>query len=60
MSEAPVERNSVKVVQTFEKVRTEEERKEASMKAMFEMALEQSSGPLAQDLKEGVAEDEWD
>jgi hypothetical protein len=32
-----------------------EERKQASMKCMVELAIEQSTGPLAQDLKEGIS-----
>ncbi|KAI8900517.1 hypothetical protein BC833DRAFT_581603 [Globomyces pollinis-pini] len=53
----------VKVKSNFvpsEVVWSESERKEASMKQMFESAQEAASGPLEQDLLEGVEEDEWD
>jgi hypothetical protein len=49
----------VKKVITFEEVISEQERKEQSLKNMFEMATSVSDGPLKQDLMEGVAEDEW-
>lgn len=37
----------------------ESESKKLSMKAMFEMAQEQSKGPLIQDMQQGVNDDEW-
>ena len=49
-----------KTLPSFVEVQSEAERKKASMKAMFEQALEQSSGPMEQDLQEGVDESEWD
>jgi coronin-7 len=49
-----------KVMPTFEQVISEEERKDASLKAMFQTAAKESEGPLKQDLMEGVADDEWD
>ena len=60
VSESINEKTEKAAVPTFEKVKTEAEMKDASMKAMFQMALQQSDGPLAQDLQEGVADDEWD
>jgi hypothetical protein len=48
-----------KIVQTYDDVKSEEERKQASMKRMMELAIEQSTGPLAQDLQEGVSDSEW-
>ena len=44
-----------RIVQTYDDVKSEEEGKQASMKRMMELAIEQSTGPLAQDLKEGIS-----
>ena len=60
VSEVPVNAQEKKAVPTFKEVQSESERKAASMKAMFQNAVEQSNGPLVQDLKEGVEESEWD
>lgn len=49
-----------KAIPTFVEKQSEAERKQAAMKSMFEQALEQASGPLEQDLQEGVDESEWD
>ncbi|KAJ3370546.1 Coronin-7 [Kappamyces sp. JEL0680] len=60
VSDVPVEATPVRTVPTFVEVQSEEERKQASMKRMMELAMEQSSGPLVQDLQEGVSDSEWD
>lgn len=59
MTDIPPEIIQVRAIPAFVKEQTEADRKEASMKAMFAMANEQSKGPLLQDLQEGVGEDEW-
>jgi hypothetical protein len=49
-----------KKYQPFKKVMSEEEKKDATMKAMFLIAQEQSKNvALVQDQMEGVADDEW-
>eukprot|EP00842_Homolaphlyctis_polyrhiza_P000099 jgi/Hompol1/108/HPOL_002021-RA len=57
---APVERKVEQRVVERSREQTDAERKEATMKAMFELALEESKkGVLPQDAVEGVADDEW-
>ena len=58
LSDSP-RRTVVKQARTFEEVISEEQRKEATLKSMFENANLESDGPLKQDLMEGVADDEW-
>lgn len=59
VSDAPAEIKVERKHQTFEKVVSGEEKKEATMKAMFLMAVDQSKGALVQDQMEGVGDDEW-
>ncbi|KAJ3309705.1 Coronin-7 [Boothiomyces sp. JEL0838] len=59
LSKAPVETVQRAHIPTFAEVRSEEDQKQASIKAMFEMANQESKGPLVQDMLEGVADDEW-
>ena len=49
----------VKQVRTFEEVISEDQKKESTLKSMFDNANLESEGPLKQDLMEGVADDEW-
>ncbi|KAJ8329535.1 hypothetical protein O5D80_002354 [Batrachochytrium dendrobatidis] len=61
LSTAPVEQKVIRKTVDLVVEQTEYERKEASIKAMFDIAMEKSKqGPLPQDLIEGVADDEWD
>jgi coronin-7 len=48
-----------KPMPSFEQVISEQERKDASLKTMFATAINESDGPLKQDLMEGVDEEEW-
>jgi coronin-7 len=60
VSQIQTETPQRKVMPTFQQVISEEERKDASLKAMFQTAVKESEGPLKQDQMEGVAEEEWD
>ncbi|KAJ3272939.1 Coronin-7 [Terramyces sp. JEL0728] len=53
LSKAPVEATHKAPIPTFTEVRSEEDQKQASIKAMFEMAKQETKGPLVQDLLEG-------
>nr|KAJ3422774.1 Coronin-7 [Polyrhizophydium stewartii] len=62
VSQAPQEKKpEPRMAATLAREQSEDERKEATMRAMFQLAIEESAkGPLPQDLVEGVADDEWD
>ncbi|KAI8930260.1 hypothetical protein BC831DRAFT_499742 [Entophlyctis helioformis] len=61
LSQVVVEKKVDKKAVSMAKELSEAERKEATMRAMFDLALEESKqGPLPQDMIEGVEDDEWD
>lgn len=61
LSGIPVEVTApAKKVYSFEKEVTEQDRKDSSIKQMFAIASEHKDAKLAQDLKEGVSDSEWD